>query len=100
MGPDRTDGSGTTHPGITRLPIPILAASRDHIKQVALQGLEDPRLDTVPFNDVAQQSKNYDDYGLRLSGTPFEHLNYIGVLLVGPKKAVSRLTGGLPLATE
>lgn len=82
------------------MPIPILAASRDHLKQVVLQGLEDPRLDTIPFNDVARQSKNYDDYGTRLSGRRFEHLNDIGVLLVGPKKAVSRLTGGLPLATE
>ncbi len=98
VGPKQADASGIGHPGITQLPIPVLASGEEFLKQIAREALEDPSLDVIPFNNVAQQSKNYNEYSTRLSETPFEKLEFLGVLLAGPKKTVSGFTGQLPLA--
>jgi len=98
VGSKQADASGIVHPGITRLPIPILASGKEFLKQIVREALEDHSLDVVPFNNVAQQSKNYREYSTRLSENRFENLEFIGVLLAGPKKAVSGFTGRLPLA--
>lgn len=97
VGPDLVDASGTVHPGITGLPIPILSADDSRLKQLVLAASATGDVRTVPFNDIAQKCKSYSDYQARLSSSETIDLSYLGVLLVGTRRSVSRLVGSLPL---
>lgn len=97
IGPDVTDGSGGVHPGITRVPIPVLKASADLVRKTRLKAGEAPGVFVVDFTDAAQTSKTYEDYERKISARTTRELGYLGVALYGDKKAVNRLTGSLPL---
>lgn len=97
VGPDVTDGSGNEHVGITTMPIPILRAQADQVRQIRLQCAESNGLLVVDFTDAAQTTTTYDDYTQKIAGVPTEELEYLGVALYGPKKQVNKLTGSLPL---
>jgi hypothetical protein len=47
--------------------------------------------------DAAQESKTYADYATRLAATPTAELQTLGVAVLGPAKAVNKLTGSLRL---
>lgn len=99
IGPDLKDASGSTHPGITTTPIPILTASAEQMKQLRTTALEDAggELLVIDFTNCAQRTKTYDDYANLLGSTADDDLTYLGVALYGPRKRVRRLTGSLPL---
>lgn len=52
---------------------------------------------TVDFNNIAQRSLDYEDYGRLLAATEGEALTYLGVCLYGPQKKVNSLTGNIGL---
>ncbi len=98
IGPDLKDGSGQVHAGITTVPIPILVADQDTLRQIrdrAAQG--DTGLFLVDFTDCAQRTTTYEDYSRLLESTLASDLNYLGLALHGPRKQVQRLTGSLRL---
>lgn len=97
IGPDVVDGSGRAHVGITTIPIPILKAKGDLVRDIRLkaEGTED--LLVVDVTDAAQTTKTYDDYTRKIAAISSEGLKYLGVVLYGNKKAVNKLTGSLPL---
>jgi hypothetical protein len=97
VGPDVTDGSGGNHVGITTIPIPILKAHADQLRQIRLQAAELDGLLVVDFTDAAQTTTTYDDYTEKIAGVPTDRLEYLGVALYGSKKHVNKLTGSLPL---
>ena len=97
IGPDLQDQSGMEHRGITGLPLPILSASQDKLQDLFVASQSEDSVTTISFTDVAQGCKTYEDYQQKLSNTPFQSLKFLGVLIVGPNAAVSRLTGSLPL---
>ncbi|NBB90150.1 MAG: DUF2000 family protein [Spirochaetes bacterium] len=97
IGHDVVDASGTTHPGITGLPIPILSADDSRLKQLVLAARTNEELQVVPFNDIAQKCRSYSDYEASLSTSETRELSFLGVLLVGTKRSVSSLVGSLPL---
>ncbi|MGC7100992.1 DUF2000 domain-containing protein [Amycolatopsis lurida] len=76
VGADVKDADGVVHPGIVRLPIPIL---------------------NVPFSALAQSCKTYDEYIGKMAATATADLDIVGVGLHGPRKPVNRLVGSLPL---
>lgn len=97
FGPDVADRDGSLHPGITNLPIPILACDEDQLpglrdKAMALQDVQ-----CVDFTEVAQRSKGYDEYTSAMNGSAGAELKYLGLCLCGDPRAVRRLTGHLPL---
>ncbi|MFI7123819.1 DUF2000 domain-containing protein [Amycolatopsis sp. NPDC049868] len=98
IGPAVKDGDGSAHAGITTIPIPILTASADKVREIRTAAqATDVELLVVDFTDCAQKTRNYDDYSSLLEAATDSEINYLGVALHGPKKAVQRLTGSLPL---
>ncbi len=97
VGSNVTDGSGREHLGITTMPIPILKAKSDIVREIRLKASEEDDLMLVDFTDAAQTTKTYEDYTQKIASVPTEKLSYLGVALYGDKKRVNRLTGSLPL---
>lgn len=99
VGPDVTDQTGCTHKGIIQFPVPILRADGTKLKELRRQ-LYQPEyrdLTVVDFSDTAQSCKTYDEFIDKAANTEEESLTYLGIAICGPKKAVNRLTGNLPL---
>ena len=99
IGPVVTDGAGREHLGITIAPIPVLKGSRAVMMDLR-EKLYDPEysdVKTVDFSETAAYSNSYQDYTERLAEQSGSAIRYIGIGLIGPKKKVNRLTGGLPL---
>ena len=64
VGPDVSDRNGRSHPGIIAIPVPILRASKEKLKELRLK-LYDPcfsELTVVNFSDVAQSCNDYGEY--------------------------------------
>ncbi len=99
IGHDLVDNEGNRHLGITTVPIPILKADRERIREIrmACNAPEMAELVVVDFCDAAQRTKTYADYERELASTPAGELAYLGVALYGDQKKVNRLTGNLPL---
>jgi hypothetical protein len=99
IGPDVFDKSAVLHVGLTRLPIPVLGASREQIKNLRnnfLMADSDNGL-LIDFNQLAQQSRNYDEYTERLNSIDAADIAYLGIALYGNKKFVNSVTKGLQL---
>lgn len=99
IGPDLKDADGSTHAGITTVPIPILTADAETVKQIRNKAASDENSEllVVDFTACAQRTKTYDDYARLLEAAGDDELVYLGVALYGPRKPVQRLTGSLPL---
>ncbi|PID35077.1 MAG: hypothetical protein CR964_01645 [Rhodobacterales bacterium] len=93
IGPDIKDAEGTRFPGITTMPIPVLGVSAERMGQVFEAAGDLPI--RVPFTRTALEAKDYTAYQSRV-GSESRH-EILGLLLCGPRKAVSRLCGHLPL---
>jgi hypothetical protein len=97
IGEDILDGSGSIHVGLIKIPIPILAGTKEMIRSIRSQTMEMPPLLVVDVTHVAQESTNYPAYKERLLATSESDLIYLGLSLYGPAKLVGKLTGNLPL---
>jgi hypothetical protein len=99
VGEDVFDKDGSCHQGITQIPITILRG--DHLSIQALRNkvifLEQNDLYYVDFCDVAQRSKHYSDYTLKLAETGQENLKYLGLAIYGPTSLVNSFTGNIGL---
>ncbi|KMZ53368.1 DUF2000 domain-containing protein [Dorea sp. D27] len=97
VGPDVRDKNGRTHLGIIAVPVPILKASADKIKEIReqLYAPEFSDLTVVDFSDVAQSCNVYDEFIEKAAGA--DGFTYYGIGICGRKKAVNKLTGNLPL---
>lgn len=93
------DMDGRVHEGVTNVPIPILALSKEELKDKYDEILEknDPEFKIIGFNDVAQKSLSYDDYEMNLASSEKAQINYLGICIYGPKKKVNKLTGNLKM---
>ena len=97
IGPALVDASGTRHPGITGLPLPVLAADAETLRSIFRAAGSEPSIEATGFTDIARSCLSYADYEARMAVAGFESLRFLGVLLVGPPKAIGRLSGSLPL---
>lgn len=95
IGADLTDGSGQPHLGITNIPIPVLGADASTLTSL-VQKLEGKGIELVSFSKIAQSIHSYEEYASRLKATPGEEIEYSGIALFGPAKAVNSLVGSLP----
>lgn len=99
IGPEVTDKSGCAHLGIIQIPVPVLKADKEKIKEIR-QRLYQPEfagLIVVDFSDVAQSCNVYDDYIQKAATVEESDFQYFGIGLCGDKKLVNKLTGSLPL---
>jgi hypothetical protein len=97
VGPDAEDGSGDVHTGMCAHPIPVLRAPADHIRELRDQAAARDGITVHDMNQVAQQSRTYDQYRSTLSGTKAADLDYTGLAIYGPRATVDSLTGALAL---
>ena len=97
IGEDIVDGSDRLHHGITNTVLPILKTDKENLTTIREKASEDSDILVVDFSDVAQRTKAYEDYAAQLKATKSEDLRYLGIALFGDDKAVSKLTGNLPL---
>ena len=99
VGTDVLDQDGRQHLGIIEIPLPILKASTDTLKELRSKLYDAAYSDllTVDFSDTAQSCKAYEDYICKMSNTPENKLSYWGIAICGNKKKVNKLTGSLPL---
>lgn len=99
VGFDVVDQDGYTHLGILQIPLPILKANKEKIKELRTvlyeEGYED--ITCVDFSDAAQCCHVYADWIEKIKGIPQGNLTYLGIGLYGDKKKVNRLCGSLPL---
>ncbi len=96
---DVYDKQGNKHLGITQLPIPILGASGEKIKEIYNHflslGLENAVL--VDFSTIAQHARTYDEYEQAMAEANDDELHYIGIGICAEKKVVNKATGNLSL---
>ena len=97
VGPDVVDGSGERHAGLVKIPIPVLKADEEAIRDVRSRASGVEGLLVVDVTQTAQSSRTYEEYEDRMALTDGNGLGYLGVALYGEKRSVNKLTGNLPL---
>lgn len=97
VGQDLEDADGGIHPGITNLPIPILACDGEQLGALREKAHALANVGCVDFSDVAQRSKRYEEYAGFLKASRGSALNYLGLCLYGEPSSVKGLTGHLAL---
>lgn len=95
LGPDTPTADGVALAGITTVPLPVLAAP-----ETALPGLF-AAAEALPlrlaYMRAAFEARDYADYSHRIAALPLTDHAPRALLLAGPRKAVDRLCGRLPL---
>jgi hypothetical protein len=97
VGASVEDASGAVHEGMCAHPIPVLRASGEQLRELRDQAAGRDGVTVHDMNQVAQQSRTYEQYTATVGGTKAEDLEYIGLGLYGPRPAVDSLTGALGL---
>lgn len=99
VGSDVMDQNGNAHLGIIEFPVPILKGSPETIRQIRdrLYQPEFSDLTVVDFSDLAQSCRTYTEFTEKMSSTPENTLQYLGIAICGAKKKVNKLTGMLGL---
>lgn len=96
---DVCDKQGEVHLGLTQLPLPILGAPQEKIKEIRehflASGLKD--LVLVDFSTIAQQAKTYAEYEQAMQAADKSDLHYIGIGVCAEKKVINKATGNLSL---
>ncbi len=99
IGPDVADASGSVHPGLTQLPIPVLGATSEEIRllrseYLSVKGDNDFIVD---FTGFAAKAKTYDQYAASLQVASGLDITYYGIGLLTDKKTVNKITRKLNL---
>ena len=94
---DGVDASGVLHAGLNPVPVPTLVASGPELQELHEKAVSAADVTVVGFNEVARRSRTYPEYEQALSQTPAEDIEYVGVVLHGPRNRVTRLTKRLAL---
>lgn len=97
LGHDIEDGSGEIHKGITNTVLPILKTEKANLTTIREKANSLDGVIVVDFSDVAQRTKDYEDYAGQLKATKSNDLRYLGIALYGDKQAINSLTGSLSL---
>lgn len=97
VGQDLYDADGALHQGITRIPLPILAATQDELVSLRYRAGSLDGVGFVDFVDVAQRAKSYVEYEALLAATPFSEMHLLGLCIYGDPGGVRSISGNLPL---
>jgi hypothetical protein len=95
-GADLVDADGNVHPGLVAAGIPVLAASRAQLSDLRARAVT-AGVGVVDFPAVGQQTTDYGAVVEHVGATRSADLEYLGLALHGPGRAVRRLTGSLRL---
>ncbi|WP_433513515.1 DUF2000 domain-containing protein [Nonomuraea sp. CA-143628] len=95
LGSGGTDAGGHAHAGLPWIGCTVLAAPAAIVSRVRADAAAEPDLVVTDMAAIAQRTNVYDDYLAELART--EDPPYYAVSLLGPRAAVERHTGRLPL---
>jgi Protein of unknown function (DUF2000) len=95
-GVDLVDASGHRHPGLIPIGIAVLSASNSELSALR-NGAIGAGIDVVDFPTQGQATTDYGHFGAQVALVPSEELSYVGIGLLGPRKAVGRIIGKCPL---
>ena len=95
VGADTPAGDGTPVAGITTVPVPVLGAAETDLPGLFAAAGELPV--RLAYMRAAFEARDYADYTRRMAEAPLPDQAPLAVLLAGPRKAVDRICGRLPL---
>jgi hypothetical protein len=96
LGGEIIDADGARQPGLIDRGLPILKAPADELGPLRARAVA-AGVEVISFPRFGQETTDYEAFRERLADTPTAQLAYLGLLLSGPKRAVNKLTGSLPL---
>ncbi len=97
LGPVAPDADGTMHAGLPWAGCTVLGADADRLSRLRRQAVGHDEVHVADMPLVAQQTRVYDEYLARVAGSAADDLAYAAVSVVGPRKRVDKLVGGLSL---
>lgn len=97
VGEQLMEANGAVHPGLIPIGIPVLRASTAQLG--ALRAKAQAHCDVVDFPRQGQQTTDYQAFRHAVNQAQPGTLEYLAVGLIGPKKRLSKLVGGLTLFT-
>jgi hypothetical protein len=96
LGGDIHDADGIRLPGLIDRGLPILKAPAADLGALRARAVE-ADVQVIGFPRFGQATTDYQAFRERIAQTATADLDYLGLLLSGPKHAVNKLTGSLPL---
>jgi len=91
VGQPLTDASGQAHPGLIPIGITVLSATAEELGVIHQQAAALESVDVVDFPIQGQMTTNYSEFMAVVAQIPAAELRYLGLALVGERKAVARL---------
>lgn len=86
------DRDGNAHPGLIPIGIPVLAAPGDDLPRLREKALA-AGIDVVDFPAQGQETTDYAQFRQMMRETAPDAVRYVGVMLFGDRKKVSRVVG-------
>ena len=96
-GVDTYDADGVRHPGVIRIPLPILSADPQMLQSIYERARDDASIMVADFTHTAQSCKTYEEYEDKCAHTPTEAMGLLGLALYGDRKRVNKLVGNLKM---
>lgn len=96
VGADLVDADGERHPGLISRGLPVLAAASDALGPLRRRALE-AELAVIDLPSAGQQTTDYEAFRAHVAQLRASELTYLGLIVHGPRRAVAKLTGRLPL---
>ena len=97
LGRGGADASGHHHLGLPWAGCSILAGDEATLREIRARAVADQGLLVVDMPQPAQTNRVYDEYLAELAQKNAADLAYHAVSIVGPRNAVDKLVGKLPL---
>lgn len=97
LGPGGTDNDGSAHAGLPWAGCSILSADAAKLRRVRAEAAARDDVFMADMPVIAQETRVYDDYLEQLRGLVHDDIAYAALSLVGPRKRVDRIVGGLGL---
>ena len=99
LGPEGIDGAGSAHAGLPWAGCSVLAAEAATLQRIRTSAAAHSDVYVADMPLAAQETRVYDDYLSQLGGLAPDQIVYSAISLVGPRKRVDRIVGGLKLLT-
>lgn len=99
VGEDIIDKNNFIHGGLSQLPIPVLGASKQELREIIIKVQQEVDQDilAVDFNNFSQQARTYEEYTDFIQKSLTDEIVYMGIALYGNKKSINTLTKKLKL---
>ncbi len=96
-GADTYDADGVHHPGVIRIPLPILSADSQTLAAIYERARLEESVMVADFTRTAQSCKTYEEYEDKCANTATDAMGLLGLALYGDRKRVNKLVGNLKI---